>query len=176
MEKNTMPFGKKLKCGNFLVLKYTKTLSKGDMKTLRSTAGIPADVQKHLQRGGLPYIKVEALSGIWAVEFCCNTQIFAVIDQLLPMAIAAAQDDEEADTTVADFAHLFALMMTDTMVIGDGEYQQAKAEAMRQLLERQKPAEVSDEEEQKVLDELANDEKAQAVIVDMVNEIKKENG
>lgn len=172
MEKEmTMPFGKKLKCGNFLVLKYTKTLSKADMKTLRNVAGIPADIQKHLQRGGLPFIKVETLSGIWGVEFCCNTQMFMVIDRLLPLAIDAAHEEREVDTTVADFAHLFAMMMTDTMVIGDDEYQKAKALAMKGLLERQKPAEVSEEEEGKTLESLKTEEEAKAVIKDLTDEV-----
>jgi hypothetical protein len=171
MEEKRMPFGKRLKCGNFLVLKYTRTLSKGEMKTLRDTMGIPQDMRKYLHRGGLPYIRVEALTGIWAIEFCCNTQMFMTIDQLLPVAIDAANNDEEAETTVADFAHLFALMMTDTMVIGDGEYQKAKAEAMRDLIDRQKPLEGDDKE---ILEEMQKEEEALAAVVDMAKEVSKQ--
>jgi len=171
MEQKRMPFGKKVKCGNFLVLKRIKALSRADLKSLRNTIGIPKDMQKHLQRGGLPYIKVEALSGIWSVEYCCNTEMFRAIDTLLPIAIEAANRGEDTETTVADFAHLFAMMMTDTMVIGDKEFQEGKALAMKGLLERQKPKEGDDKE---ILEEMQKDEEHKAVIVDMVNELKKE--
>ena len=180
MEKEKrLPFGKKVKCCNFLVLKYTKTLSKSDLKTLRNTVGIPADVQKHLQRGGLPFIRVEALSGIWGVEYCCNTQMFMVIDNLLPLAIDASLHDVDVTTSVADLAHLFAMMMTDTMVVGDEEYQRDKALAMKGFMERQKPAKVSEEEDAETLETLKTEDEARAAMDEMVSvaeELSKEKG
>lgn len=178
MEKEKrLPFGKKVKCGNFLVLKYTKALSKSDLKTLRNTVGIPADVQKHLQRGGLPFIKVEALSGIWGVEYCCNTQMFMVIDAVLPLAIEASLNGDTESTNAADFAHLFTMMMTDTMVVGDEEYQKDKALAMKGFMERQKPAKVSEEEDSATLDALKAEDEARAAMDEMVSvaeELSKE--
>ena len=168
--KTTLPFGKKEKCGNFLVLKYAKSLSKADLKTLRSNAGIPADMRKHLQRGTLPYIKVEAISGIWAVEYCCNTQMYMVIDRLLPLAIEAAHNNEEAETSIADLAHLFAMMMTDTTVLGDEEYQKAKALALKGFMERQKASEISKEKDDEIVAALRGEEEARAAIVDMTKD------
>ena len=173
MEQERLPFGKKVKCGNFLVLKRTKALGKGELKRMRNGIGIPLDVQKQLQRGGLPYIKVEALSGIWSVEYCCNTQMYMTIDLLLPKAIAAEEKGDDVKTTLVDFEHLFAMMMTDTMVLGDAEYQQDKAKAMKSLLERQK---APDGDDATILDEMRRDEEQKATIVDMVNELKKEDG
>lgn len=167
----TMPFGKKVRCGNFFVLKRTKSLGKSELKMLRDDMGIPADVQKRLSRSGLPYIRVEAVSGIWAVEYCCNTQMYMVIDQMLPLAVDADFRGESVQTGVADFAHLFAMMMADTMVVGDGEYQKDKALAMKGLIERQKPAEVSVEDDREILDGLRADEEARAAMSDMAAHI-----
>lgn len=172
--EKTMPFGKKLKCGNYLVQKYVKTLGKAELKMLRDEVGIPKDMRKHLQRGGLPFIKVEALSGIWSLSVCCTTSIFRMIDTFLPVAL----DDEDSEVAnlvgKADFIHMFNMMFADTMMVGDADYYVAKANAFKAYVERQKAPVVSDEDEEKTLDDLKRDEDAKAVVVDMVNELKKE--
>ena len=46
---DSLEFGKKVQVGNYYILKYSKSLSKAEVKRLRSAQNIPADIQKHLQ-------------------------------------------------------------------------------------------------------------------------------
>ena len=55
-----LPFGKTIKTRHFTVLKFSKSLSKKEVASLRED--IPADVKKHLQRGSLPFIKIEDIT------------------------------------------------------------------------------------------------------------------
>ena len=75
----SLPFGKKLRVRNFVVLKYTKSLKPSELKQLRNQKGIPAEVQKHLQRGGLPYIKVETLEEIGPVSGSVLLRCIAIL-------------------------------------------------------------------------------------------------
>lgn len=173
-----MEFGKKYQVGNYVVIKKVRSLNKRELKQLRDAAGIPADVQKHLQRGGLPFIVVETVSGSWSLAFVCGLAAYALLDRQLPLAIAHYEEPIEgfSGTTYADFHHLFNMWYCDTSVIGDHQYQDAKANAFAELINRQKAASVSDEEDKKILDELKGDEEAKANIIDMAQDINKEGG
>ena len=176
-----LPFGKKIQVGNYTVLKYTKTLTKNQLKQIRESKDIAPEVQKQLSRAGLPYIKVEAISQIWAIEFCCNTGVYLFIDRVLPLALLAEQEKRKPEfESIADFAHLFGMWMTDTCVQGDSIYYADKGNALKALIERQKasankeetPEEKADDD--KVLDEVKKDEEAKATIVDMAQHVKEE--
>ena len=162
-----MEFGRKYRIGRFVVLKYNRVLRRSEVAELRNQMGIPMDERKKLQRAQLPYIKVYAMSGIWAVEFCCNTSMYRLIEQW----IAGSRDED-----LTSLAHMFNMMITDTMVTGDAEFLADKAKAMKALMERQKAAAVSDEEDKAVLDELEADENAKAAIVDMAGRIREGGG
>ena len=162
-ERMEMPFGKKIQIGNFTVLKYTKTLSKRDLAHLRED--IPIDIRKHLQRGGIPYIKVEAISGLWAIEFSIGSKVYGMIN-----ALVMGADDKEKTT----LAHIFNMWFIDTTVPGDSEFQEDKARAMKAFMDRCKAKKISDEEDQKILDELKSQEEAKAAILEMSEEAKKE--
>ena len=168
-ENKSLPFGRKLRVGNYWVLKYTRSINRKDLRALRDEAGIPRDVQKHLQRGGLPYIKVEAVSGIWSVEFMVGTSVYRMIDEQL------------CEDTMTNFVHIFTTWFTDTAVRGDEKYIEDKAAAMAAYMERIKAtkgdAETAEEkaEDDKVLDDVKADEEAKATVADMVktvNDIK----
>lgn len=165
-ENKGLLYGKKYIVGNYRVIKVNKVLRKQDVAELRNMMGIPVEDRKLLQRAQLPFIKVEAVSGIWAVEFCCNTNVFRLIDTML------VEGDEKSETM---FAHLFNMWYMDTAVPGDEEYQEAKAVALKDFMERQKAAAISEEEDSKILDEMKADEEAKAAIVEMGKELKKEN-
>lgn len=174
-----LPFGKKVQVGNYTVLKYTKTLTKNQMKQIREDKDIHPEVRKQLSRNGLPFIKVEAISQIWAVEFCCNCQVYLYIDRVLPLAILAAQEKREPEyETIADFAHLFGMWMTDTCVQGDSIYYADKGKALQALIERQKALNAEKEsseekaEDDKVLEEVKAEEEAKAAIVEMAQKIE----
>lgn len=176
-----LPFGKKIQVGNYTVLKYTKTLTKNQLKQIRESKDIAPEVQKQLSRAGLPYIKVEAISQIWAIEFCCNTGVYLFIDRVLPLALLAEQEKRKPEfESIADFAHLFGMWMTDTCVQGDSIYYADKGNALKALIERQKASankEETPEEkaaDDKVLDEVKKDEEAKATIVDMAQHVKEE--
>ncbi len=181
MEKKeimVLPFGRKIQVGNFTVLKYNKVLTKQQMKQLREDKDIHPEVRKTLTRAGLPFIKVEAISQIWSVEFCCNTGVFMFIDRVLSLAILADAKKEKPEyESIADFAHLFGMWMTDTCVQGDSIYYADKGKALQALIERQKAAkDLSKEEDDKILDEMKKDEETKSNIVEMANQMKKEAG
>ncbi len=81
-----MDFGKKYRLGNYFVTKLSRSLGKKELKQLRDGKGIPEAVQKLLSRGSLPYIKVEAISKVWAVEWCAGTAMFNLFDGCLGSA------------------------------------------------------------------------------------------
>ena len=179
MEENIkrLDFGKKYRAGNFFVFKYNKVLRKSEVAELRMQMGIPKEEWKKLQRSQLPFIKVEAISGVWSVEFCCNTSIYQFIDQLLLRAIEAYRDGVTLESNdLASFVHMFNHMYMDTVILGDNIYHTDKAQAMKAFMERQKATEVSKEEDDKVLEELKADEEAKATIIDMAETIRKGGG
>ena len=130
-----MDFGKKLYCGNFVVTKKSRSLSKQELKELRDKEGIREDVRKHLTRGSLPYICVETVGGGWKVEFGIGTTMFEAIDAL------GMVRDEKGDwrthgTEGQNAEAIFTGMFVDTTVVGDAEYQTAKMKAMSEYIER----------------------------------------
>jgi hypothetical protein len=176
-----MDFGKKTKCGNFYILKYSKSLSKAELKKLRAASGIPADVQKHLQRGTLPYIKVATVSDSWAVEFVYGTTMFNAIDEL-PVA-----NNEVTGIPGKNAEALFVTMYADTSTIGDEEYRKAKVKIMEEYLDRASKAanEAADagkseeelqKESEEAVQEVIDKEKQARTILEMGEEIKKEEG
>jgi len=179
MEENIkrLEFGRKYRVGNFIVFKTNKVLRRQEVAELRTQMGIPREEWKKLQRSQLPYIKVQAVSGVWAVEFCCNTAIYQFIDQLLLPAMDAYRDGVKLDSNdLSSFAHMFNHMYMDTVVLGDGEYHSDKANALKAFMERQKAVEVSQEEDDRVLEELKAEEEAKATIIDMASRIKEGGG
>lgn len=168
-----LPFGKKVRVMNFFVFKYTKTLKKSELKKLRETEGIPVEAQKHLQRGGLPYIKVTTLSENWSVEFICCSTMYNFIDG----RYVVNEQGELLPVTVSALHNLFALMYADTAVLGDTEYFEAKGKALRDFMARKNTAKAETAEEKaeddKVLEELKAEEEAKANIVEMAKELEK---
>lgn len=179
-----LEFGKKVKVGNFNILKYSRSLSKSEMKRLRSAAQIPEEVQKHLERSSLPYIKVSTLSDSWSVEFVCGTTMYNALDSL---TIVMDGDGNrqlygvEAKNTEAIFVAMFA----DTTTLGDFDYQVAKQKLLSEYLERASKAanekadegkseeEIAKESEDAVQDIIDRDNHAE-MILDMAEQVKKE--
>lgn len=176
MERRSLPYGKKIRVKNFVILKYSKALKKSELKEVRNMQGIPADVQKHLQRGGLPYIKVSTLAENWSVEFVCGSTMYNYID--------TRQTDPEWDNiltedSVTALHNLFVMMLADCTVFGDAEYITAKGKLLQEYMARQKAKEETPEEkaaDDKVLEELKNDEDAKANILSMVDDLKEKGG
>lgn len=181
MEKKelSLNFGRKYRVGNYTVIKKVRSLSKSEQRRLRDSAGIPKEVQKHLSRGGLPYITVETSFGGWSVSFVCGMTVYALIDRELSEALMDKEEPREdyKGATVADFAHLFNMWYTDTTIPGDAEYQKDKARAIEAFMNRHKAAKETPEskaEDDKILEEVKADEEAKANIIDMAKEIAKD--
>ena len=128
-------------------MKRSRSLSKRDMKRLREEEGIGEDVASGLTRGSVPYIRVEGVGGGWAVEFGVGQTMFDALDE-----VTVARDEcgcwrvvgEEGENVKATLA----MMLADTTVVGDAEFQAAKLAAMVGLLERM-GGKVEDEGEEK---------------------------
>lgn len=179
-----LDFGVKVHVGNFYFLKYSKSLSKKELSVLRKALNIPQEIQKHLQRGSLPYIKVSTVTNSWSVDFVCGTTMYEALD-----ALNIVMDDDgvrqlygvEAKNTQA----IFVAMLADTTTVGDYEYQVAKQKLLTEYLDRagkklneKQNAGKSEEELNKESDEAAqevleNETNAQT-IEDMGEHIKKE--
>lgn len=182
-EMPSLPFGKEVRIGNWKVLKFTKALSKEQMKALRKSTG-NGDV-KGLSRAGIPYIKVEAISGVFALTFCFNTQVFRWLDYCVPVALEAYESGETLEkNSLADILHVFGMWMTDVCTTGDQQYYADKASALKSLIDRMQPAgktagtdETAEEKakDDKVLEEVKADEEAKAAIVDMAKEVEDES-
>ena len=131
-----LEFGKKVSCGNYYILKKSKSLSKAELKYLHDNAKIPADVQKHLQRGSLPYIKVATLSDSWCVEFVIGMAMYKFIDSSKVVTDADGKrmfTGEEKNLMENIFVH----MMIDTTLIGDKEYRLGKLKLQQEYLDRE---------------------------------------
>lgn len=169
-----LPFGKKISVRNFVILKNTKTLKSGELKKLRNAQGIPADVQKHLQRGGIPYIKVSSVSGSWSVEFICGTVMYSFIDTRpileSPAGTILTKESEKS------LHNLFVMMFADCTVLGDKEYLDAKADALQAFMNRQQASNISDEEDKKTLDELQSEAEAKDNLAELAAAATKKEG
>ncbi len=177
-ERPALPFGKEVRIGNYKVLKFTKALSKSQLKGLRADENVPVKIKKQFSRAGIPYIKVEAISGIFSLTFCFNTQVFRWLDYCIPVALEAHEKGETlAQNSLADILHVFSMWMTDVCTTGDQKYYEDKANALKALIERQKAfagaAETAEEkaEDDKILEEVKADEEAKAKLVEMSKEV-----
>ncbi len=180
METKTLEFGKKYQVGNFVVTKFNKVLKKQEVALLRNQEGIPEHIRKHLQRAQLPFIKIEAVSGIWSINYACGSVVYNMLDAMLPKAFEAAENGVKLESdSLADYAHLFAMFYTDTCVIGDSIYQADKANALNALIARQQAfaaAQESAEEkaqDDEILNEQKENEEHKAKIISMVADVKK---
>lgn len=170
-----LPFGKRVRCGNFYVLKHTKALSAKEVKKLRNQEGVPKYVQKYLQRGTLPYITVGTVGGSWRVEFIIGMTMYAAIDEQEPMHDGSGNYSFEG-TARNDLYNLFNFWFCSTSTVGDEEYQTDCINAMHRYLDRmgeKNKAPFPKEENGKVLQEEEERERHKVILVSMSNEIKE---
>ena len=179
-----LEFGKKVTCGNYYILKKSKSLSKKEMKSLRSASNIPNDVAKHLQRGSLPYIKVSTLTESWSVEFVVGMTMYAFIDAVNVVTDADGNRQlygEEKNT----MEHIFVQMMADTTLVGDKEYRLGKLKLQKEFFEREskklneeadkgKTEEALVKESEEAVQEIIDRDNHAAKILEIGNEAKEE--
>ncbi len=179
-----LDFGKKVSVGNYYILKHTKSLTKNEVKRLRAANNIPADIQKHLERASLPYIKVATVTDSWSVDFVIGTSMYDALD-----SVKVVMDGEgnrqlygvEAKNVEATIVAMFA----DTTTVGDYEYQIEKQKLLVAYLDRASKARneaadtgKSDEELTKESDdavqEVVDRDKHAATILEMGEQVRKE--
>ena len=176
-----LPFGRKIKTKHFYVLKTSKSLSKKEITSLRKD--IPADVQKHLQRGSLPYIKVSSISEVWAIEFAIGTSMYEALDGCTPLQVGGSY--ELTGTEGDNVESIAQLMFADTTILGDDEYLLGKMKLRNEFVvreaKRRNNAEDSgkaDEQLRKESDDAINEvmerDKHAATILEMGEQVKKE--
>lgn len=140
-----LPFGKRLRCGNFYVEKISRALSKADMKKLRKDM----PVFKDRQRTAMPVIRVSDLQGMWRVEYAVSATMFHIFDNY-------AWDYYDGEYYITDDTckRLVTMLFCDTTVVGDMEYVNARVKALNEFTMRVKAPEVSDEEDEKIVETL----------------------
>lgn len=151
-----MDFGKSYRIGNFSVVKLSRSLCKKEIARLRDDAGIPEEMRKHLTRGSLPYIKVRAISGIWAIEWCAGTEMFNLLDGI----IGGNRHDEPdkpngtdgPDMELIDAVKgLLSRMSALCSIVGDKEMNADLTKALSDFLgrrgEKDKPNELNEPDE-----------------------------
>lgn len=130
-----MDFGKKYRLGNYFVTKLSRSLGKKELKQLRDGKGIPEAVQKLLSRGSLPYIKVEAISEVWAVEWCAGTEMYNLFDGSIgahPPALPQGRGPEMME----GLALVVARMHMVCSIVGDREMNVGINKALNGYLDR----------------------------------------
>ena len=178
-----LPFGKTIKTRHFTVLKFSKSLSKKEVASLRKD--IPAEIKKHLQRGSLPFIKIADIAGTWGVEYSIGTSMYAALDGCVPVAVGDHYDFSKDDE---NFIEAFSqLMYADTSLPGDAEYTAGKLKLRDEYIARESAKRNADADNGKTEEQLRkeSDEAVQDVIdrdkhaetlIGMAEQIKKEGG
>lgn len=166
-----IPAGVPVRAGNFTLTKVSRRLNKKQRaditaEVLQGMTGralsAARDYIKGLDPGGLPFMRVETLSGGWSLELAWGTGMYAAIDGFVADADGHLEpEDEEA------LARLFSLMFTDTCVVGDAQYIRGKLDLLwgsDGLLRRLADAPRKDEEDRKALDGVLSDEERKETV------------
>lgn len=178
-----LPFGKTIKTRHFTVLKFSKSLSKKEVASLRED--IPADIKKHLQRGSLPFIKIANISGTWGIEFSICTSMYAALDECVPVAVGDHYEFSKNDGNIIEA--FSQLMYADTSLPGDAEYTAGKLKLRDEYIAREaarrndaadkgKSDEQLSKESDEAVQEVVDRDKHADTLLDMAEQIKKEGG
>ena len=178
-----LPFGKTIKTRHFTVLKFSKSLSKKEIASLREN--IPAEIKKHLQRGSMPFIKISDIAGTWGVEFSVVTSMYAALDVCIPVVVGDHYEFSKDDENFIEAsAHL---MYVDTSFPGDAEYTSGKLKLRDEYIAREaarrnaaadrgKSDEQLSKESDEAVQEVVDRGKHADTLLDMAEQIKKEGG
>lgn len=172
-----LPFGKKVMIGGFYVLKHVKAIPTKQLKAMRKAQGIPEDVQKHLQRGVLPYITISTVTDSWRIEFVIGMTMYNAIDEI-PLLADAAGNLYYYGNGYQNLGNIINGWFAYTSTVGDTEYQATVIKAMQDYLKRmaeKNKAPLPKDENEKVLDEAEAQAKHKKVLLEMSDKIKEED-
>lgn len=173
MEKKGLELGKIYHAGNFIIKKFTRTLTKKQMLQLRDGMNIPRDVQKHLERNGMQFIKASTISGSWSVEWVFGMSFFKAINEM-----PVNENGEFFGVGLDNLTMILTCMFADTSVVGDMEYMSKKQELMHEYFKRAaktgEPTEEEEKEFEEAADEVLRNEQHKETLLKMGKEV--ENG
>lgn len=130
IKKDGLPLGQRLRFGNFYLEKYTRSLSKSEMRELRKELKIRKDLRLDLSRGGLQYIRVATISGNWSISWACTMTMFGVLNEL------EYSDGELTANSIAIMKNLVSMLYMETTVLGDRELMEARLNVFSSYMSR----------------------------------------
>lgn len=170
-----IPFGKKIRVGNFYVMKTTKVLSKKELSTMRKERGITEEVSKRLHRYGMPLITIGDIAGGWKISYAPTMSVYQFIDNLTATTEGIVSQAEEES-----LRNLILLVYMGSTILGDKELNMERVRIHNEFSERA-GANTSTEEtaEQKAADDKITEEEAKShrdadTIVDMMETAAKD--
>ena len=173
MEQKGLKLDKIYHAGNFIIKKFTRTLTGEQIRQLRDEMNIPKDIQKKLSREGLPFIKASTVSGSWSVEWAFGMSFFKAIDEM-----PVNQDGEFYGVALDNLTMILTCMFADTSVVGDMEYMAEKQKLMHKYFDRMakkgEPTEEEIKESEKAADEVLKNEEHKATLINMAKEVEND--
>lgn len=152
MENKGLEFGKIYRAGNFTIKKFTRTLTSKQVRQLRDENNLPREVQKRLERNGLPFIKASTISGSWSIEWVYGMSFFKAIDEM-----PVNENGEFYGRSLDNLTMILICMFADTSVVGDMEYMAKKQELMHEYFKLAAKTGEPTEEEEKEFEEAADE-------------------
>ena len=173
MEQKGLELGKIYHAGNFIIMKFTRTLTGKQMRRLRDAMNIPRDVQKRLERNGMQFIKASTVSGSWSVEWAFGMSFFKAIDEM-----PVNENGEFYGTALDNLTMILTCMFADTSVVGDMEYMTEKQKLIHGYFDRMakkgEPTEEEIKESEKAADEVLKNEEHRATLISMAEEAEND--
>lgn len=171
MEQKGLELGKIYHAGNFIIKKFTRTLTKKQMLQLRDAMNIPRDIQKHLERNGMQFIKASTISGSWSVEWVFGMSLFDAINEM-----PVNENGEFFGVGLDNLTMILTCIFADTSVVGDMEYMAKKQELMHEYFKRAaKKGELTEEdvkECEEAADEVLRNEQHKETLLKMGKEVE----
>lgn len=171
MENKGLEFGKIYRAGNFTIKKFTRTLTSKQVRQLRDENNLPREVQRELQRVGLPFIKASTVSGSWSIEWVFGMSLFDAINEM-----PVNENGEFFGVGLDNLTTILTCMFADTSVVGDMEYMAKKQELMHEYFKRAaKKGELTEEEVkecEEAADEVLRNEQHKETLLKMGKEVE----
>lgn len=151
-----IPFGKKIRVGNFYVLKTSRAVGRKELAAMRRERGIADEVAKKLGHQGMPQITVGDIAGGWSVTYGPTMQVYVFLDSL-----SVSEDGSLGRAESESLRNLVMLVYMGSTILGDKELNLARVRIHDEFVERMS-AKTGDGEtaEEKAADDKVTEEEA----------------
>ena len=171
MEQKGLELGKIYHAGNFIIKKFTRTLTKKQMLQLRDAMYLPRAILKHFERNGMQFLMDSTISGSWSVEWVFGMSLFDAINEM-----PVNENGEFFGVGLDNLTMILTCMFADTSVVGDMEYMAKKQELMHEYFKRAaKKGELTEEEVkecEEAADEVLRNEQHKETLLKMGKEVE----